>query len=231
VGRNLRFHPGVAIHAIFEECTDPGFGATQGFQSLQFLRQGFKLETLWAPPGVLAVRMPGSGLELKRRLSWTPHTAVWDGIGSCNRSTGRVLARRRGLDPRLVWHLDPEDIPILTHALFRLCEIAYAAGAHTVMTGLRGIPDELHSLDEARVLQTRRFEPADFVTGGNHAFCTTRMHGDSRQGVVDELGRCHDIENLYIADTGVFPQCPAVNPMWTGMALARRTAHAIAGGH
>jgi choline dehydrogenase-like flavoprotein len=57
------------------------------------------------------------------------------------------------------------------------------------------------------------------------------MHGDPRQGVVDELGRCHDIENLYIADTGVFPQCPTVNPMWTGMALAHRTARAIAGGH
>jgi choline dehydrogenase-like flavoprotein len=231
VGRNLRFHPGVAVNAVFEERVDPGFGATQGYQSLQFLRQGFKLETLWAPPGVLAVRTPGSGLELKRRLSWTPHAVVWDAIGSCNGSTGRVRARRSGLDPRIVWHLDRADIPILTHALFRLSEIAFAAGAHTVIAGIHGIPDELHSLDEARVLQTRSFEPGDFVTGGNHAFCTTRMHGDPRQGVVDELGRCHDIENLYIADTGVFPQCPSVNPMWTGMALAHRTARAIAGGH
>ena len=47
-------------------------------------------------------------------------------------------------------------------------------------------------------------------------------------GVVDELGRCHDFENLYIADSGVFPQCPSVNPMWTIMALAHRTAGRIA---
>jgi len=66
------------------------------------------------------------------------------------------------------------------------------------------------------------------VIGGNHAFCTTRMHGDPDRGVVDELGRCHDFENLWIADTGVFPQCPSVNPMWTVMALAHRSAQALA---
>jgi hypothetical protein len=49
VGEHLRFHPGVAASGIFEERVDPSFGATQGYQSLQFLREGFKLETLWAP--------------------------------------------------------------------------------------------------------------------------------------------------------------------------------------
>jgi choline dehydrogenase-like flavoprotein len=53
------------------------------------------------------------------------------------------------------------------------------------------------------------------------------MHGDARRGVVDELGRCHDLDNLYVADTGVFPRCTSVNPMLTGMALAHRTAAAI----
>ena len=52
--------------------------------------------------------------------------------------------------------------------------------------------------------------------------------GDPGQGVVDELGRCHDLENLFIADTGVFPRCTSVNPMFTGMALAHRTAGAVA---
>ena len=78
------------------------------------------------------------------------------------------------------------------------------------------------------MLRRQEFKATDFITGGNHSFCSTRMHGDPSQGVVDELGRCHDIENLYIADTGIFPQCPSVNPMWTAMALARRTAHGIA---
>ncbi len=231
VGENLRFHPGVAIMGIFEERVDPAFGATQGYQSLHFLREGFKLETLWAPPAVLAVRMPGSGLALKQRLAQLPDSAIWDAIGSCNRSVGRVRARRGSLDPKLTWHFHPADVPMLGRALWTLAEIFFAAGARTIVPGIHGINEELHSLEEAEVLRRKELKATDFVTGGNHSFCTTRMHGNPSQGVVDELGRCHDIENLYIADTGIFPQCPSVNPMWTGMALARRTAHAIAARH
>jgi choline dehydrogenase-like flavoprotein len=67
----------------------------------------------------------------------------------------------------------------------------------------------------------------DMVCGGNHVFCTTRMHGDPKRGVVDEDGLCHDLDNLWIADTGIFPRCSGVNPMYTGMALAHRQAGVI----
>jgi len=230
VGANLQFHPGIAMVGVFPELVHPQFGATQGYQSLAFLKQGYKLETLWAPPAVLAVRMPGSGLALKQRLALAPHSAVWDGIASCNRSLGTVRARRRGFDPSLTWNFHPGDVPILAEALYTLARIFFAAGAKVVIPGVHGIPDELHSLAEADVLRTRSFQAQQFVTASNHAFCTTRMHGDPRRGVVDELGRCHDLDGLYIADTGVFPQCPSVNPMWTGMALAHRTARAIVAG-
>jgi choline dehydrogenase-like flavoprotein len=54
------------------------------------------------------------------------------------------------------------------------------------------------------------------------------MHGDPRHGVTDELGRCHDMDNLYIVDTGILPRSPSVNPMLTAMALAHRSAQQIA---
>jgi choline dehydrogenase-like flavoprotein len=227
VGENLRFHPGVAITAFFDDEVDPSFGATQGYQSFQFLREGYKLETLWAPPAVLAVRMPGSGHALKNRLARLPRSVVWDAIGSCNRSVGTVRSRRWGDSPRLSWRLHRSEVSILSRALYTLTEIAFAAGARGVMAGVQGVPEEIHSLDAAQVLRNKDFNSGDFGTGGNHAFCTTRMHGDPARGVVDEFGRCHDVENLYIADTGVFPRCPSVNPMWTGMALAHRTAASV----
>ena len=230
VGANLQFHPGVAVLGVFPEPVNPQFGATQGYQSLHFLREGFKLETLWAPPAVLAVRMPGSGFALKQRLARVPNSAVWDAIASCNRSIGTVRARSRGLEPKLTWNLHQDDVPILARALHALTEIFFAAGAKVVLPGVHGIPEEMHSPAEAEVLRTRRFQASEFLTGGNHAFCSTRMHGDPRRGVVDEFGRCHDLEGLYIADTGIFPQCPSVNPMWTGMALAHRMAGRIAAG-
>jgi choline dehydrogenase-like flavoprotein len=228
VGENLQFHPGVGVMGIYPERVDPHFGATQGYQSTQFLREGFKLETLWAPPPVLAVRMPGSGLALKQRLAEVPYAAIWDAIASCNRSVGRLRPRRLGLEPVLAWHLHPDDLPILTRALWVLTEIFFASGAKTVLPGVHGVPPELHSMQDAEILRSRPITDKDLVLGANHVFCTTRMHGDRRRGVVDEYGLCHDFDNLWIVDTGIFPRCPSVNPMWTGMALAHRAGQALA---
>ncbi len=97
-----------------------------------------------------------------------------------------------------------------------------------IMPGVFGLPEEIGSLEEAReALRGRALRPGDFVTAGNHAFCTTRMHGDASLGVVDEFGRCHDLDNLFIADTGIFPRCTGVNPMFTGMALAHRATERV----
>ena len=90
------------------------------------------------------------------------------------------------------------------------------------------LPDEMHSLDEAKALRSHDLRAADVTCGGNHAFSSTRMHGDPGLGVVGEDGRCHDLDNLYLADTGILPRSPAVNPMLTCMALAHRIAAGIA---
>ncbi len=228
VGENLQFHPGVAIAGVYPDPVDPQFGATQGYQSLHYLDQGFKLETLWAPPPLLSMRFPGLGPELQARFSEIPHMAFFDAIISANHSLGRVKARWRSLNPILQWRIDPRDVAILRRALRVIAELHFAAGARKILPGVRGVPDIMTERDEARVLDSDLVRASGLVLGGNHVFCTTRMHGDPTRGVVDEDGRCHDFENLYIADTGIFPQCPSVNPMLTGMALARRQALVLA---
>ncbi|HPG26057.1 MAG: GMC family oxidoreductase [Spirochaetaceae bacterium] len=228
VGENLQFHPGVAIAGVFPEPTDPQFGATQGYQSLAFLDEGFKLETLWAPPPILSIRLPGQGAELVARFGEIPRMAVWDAIASANRSLGRVRARRGSLDPVLDWRLHPDDVTILRRALRVIAELFFAAGAEKILPGVAGLPEVMTDLAQTRRLESDEVRAEGLVMGGNHVFCTTRMHGDPTLGVVDEDGRCHDLDNLYIADTGIFPQCPSVNPMLTGMALARRQARVLA---
>ncbi|MEZ4334548.1 MAG: GMC family oxidoreductase [Myxococcota bacterium] len=228
VGRNLQFHPGVAIAGVFSDPVDPQFGATQGYQSLAFLEQGFKLETLWAPPPLLSMRLPGMGAELQARYAELPRMAVWDAIVSANRSLGEVRTRPWSLNPVLHWRLHPEDLGILRQALVTIARLFFAAGATKILPGVHGLPEEMTREDEIGALASSAVRPENLVMGGNHVFCTTRMHGDATRGVVDEDGRCHDLENLYIADTGIFPMCPSVNPMWTGMALARRQALALA---
>jgi choline dehydrogenase-like flavoprotein len=62
------------------------------------------------------------------------------------------------------------------------------------------------------------------LTGGSHHMGTTRMHEDTRFGVVDAHGRVHDMDNLYIAGSSVFPTAGASNPTLTIAALALRLA-------
>jgi choline dehydrogenase-like flavoprotein len=227
VGKHLQFHPGVSVLGVFPDPVEPVFGATQGYQSLHFLREGFKLETLWAPPGVLAVRMPGFGRRFEEQLFDMRYASVFDAIASCHRSQGTVRERGRSLDPALRWHFHPEDAAVLGRALWTMAEIFFAAGARRIVPGVAEMPDVMHSLEEAEMLRTRPPRADQLVVASTHVFGTARMHTDPRRGVVGEDCRAHDLDNLYVVDTSVFPLSPAVNPMFTGMALARRAALAL----
>ncbi|MBW2384292.1 MAG: GMC family oxidoreductase [Deltaproteobacteria bacterium] len=227
VGQNLQFHPGCAVAGVFPDEVDPLFGATQSYHSLDFLREGFKLETMWSSPAALAVRTPGMGADLLRHLGELPRTVIWDAIGSTHRSVGSVRARSEGLDPVIRWSLNEDDAKLMLRAVHVLTEIFFAAGAEKVMPGVHGLPEEITSTLGAQAIGDHPIRPRDLVMASSHVFCTTRMHGDAAKGVVDEIGRCHGFDNLFIADTGIFPRCPSVNPMYTVMALAHRQAQAI----
>jgi choline dehydrogenase-like flavoprotein len=62
------------------------------------------------------------------------------------------------------------------------------------------------------------------LEGGWHQIGTTRAHVDPRRGVVDADGKVHDMSNLFIAGSSVFPASGAAPPTLTIVALALRLA-------
>jgi choline dehydrogenase-like flavoprotein len=58
--------------------------------------------------------------------------------------------------------------------------------------------------------------------GGYHHIGTTRMSSNPRTGVVDADCRMHQIDNVYIAGSSVFPTAGWANPTLTIIALALR---------
>lgn len=66
------------------------------------------------------------------------------------------------------------------------------------------------------------------MTSGMHHMGTTRMHDDPRHGVVNADCRVHDVANLYIAGSSVFPTGGVANPTLTIVALALRLAEHLA---
>lgn len=60
--------------------------------------------------------------------------------------------------------------------------------------------------------------------GSGHHTGATRMHADPRRGVVDANGKVHDLANLYVAGSSVFPTASYANPTLTIVAMAIRLA-------
>ena len=229
VGQDLRFHPGLAIMAMFPDRIDPWKGATQGYHSLEYLEKGLKFEVLWSPPAVLATRLPGLGHEYQEHLMRYDHLAPFDVICAADNSSGRVRPRPGGsFEPDISYDFDQRDMDLMRWGLAKLSDICWGAGAELILPGLHGLPEMIRSKEQAEIIRTHKLLPKDTITASNHAFCTTRMSPDPKRGVVDEDGRCHDLDNLYVADTGIFAASSGVNPMLLCMALADRIALGIA---
>ena len=67
---------------------------------------------------------------------------------------------------------------------------------------------------------------AGFQVRGN----ARSLGADPDQSVTDEFGRVHGAENVVVCDGSVFPTFSGVNPTLTIMAVALRSATALARG-
>jgi choline dehydrogenase-like flavoprotein len=177
---------------------------------------------------VLAARFPGFGHDYQRHLRTYNRMAPFDVIIAAEHSRGTVRPKRGSWDPDIHFDYAPRDVERIQRGLGILSDICWAAGAASILPGLHGVPDEITSPDEAEILKTKRLDGRDTITAANHAFGSARMSWRPADGVVDEQGRCHELDNVYVADTSIFPGSPAVNPMLTCMALADRIACGIA---
>ena len=65
---------------------------------------------------------------------------------------------------------------------------------------------------------------------GNHHMGTTRMSTDPAAGVVDPDGRLHEVDDLFVCSSSVFPTSGMANPTLTIVALAHRMAAHLLGG-
>ena len=80
-------------------------------------------------------------------------------------------------------------------------------------------------LGEAGAKRTYAYGPVRNT--GWHVMGTCRMGDDPASSVVNAEGASHDVKNLFIADSSVFPTGSCVNPANTIQAVALKTAHHI----
>ncbi|MEM3012709.1 MAG: GMC family oxidoreductase, partial [Candidatus Hadarchaeales archaeon] len=230
VGQNLRIHPCVFVAGFFPESLYGWRTVSQSY-GIDFRERGFVLESTTVPPSIGALSTPFVGKELMEVME------EWRKVGSIgvmvddSDSVGRVLPLlplpyglpKLGMEALVLYRLGRRDTRAAQEGTVEACRILLEGGAERVCTGLARMPwvrrgKDLERLAELKVLAT------DFIWSAYHPQGTCRMSPDPRTGVVDSYGRCHDLENLYVADASIFPECVRVNPQISIMAFATRCA-------
>lgn len=82
------------------------------------------------------------------------------------------------------------------------------------------------------MLRLNRKERSEWLAGidwGNHHMGTARAHADPKKGVVDANLKVHDVANLFVAGSAVYPTYGAVNPTLSIVAMALRLADHVKG--
>lgn len=219
LGKNLQCHPGTAMIGFFDEEVKYWEGATQGYESTEFrASRRFKLEALALAPELFAVRVPGVGKKLIDYLAQSKHymtTAVQ--VRARAKGTTGVLADR----PNIKYSLLNEDVETFREGMKAIAEMMFAAGAKFIMPGIFGLPEVINSPDELKLFDEVKLSPRSFSIITTHMMGAARMHKSKKQGVVKPTLETHDVKNLYITDSSVFPTNMGVNPQHTIMGLAR----------
>jgi choline dehydrogenase-like flavoprotein len=219
VGKNLCNHTATGMLGFFEEEVNAWDGVSQGYCCDHFRKDGFIIESFWAPPDVIGIRAPGFGLYHKNLMARLKHMAGWGAMIRAA-STGTVKAIGHGWNPLIRYSMSRRDANLMQKAMKAVADLLFAGGAKKVTPGIFGVPKELTDPSQTQLIAEANLKPTAFNPIGNHPLGTCRMSEIKGKGVVNSHGETHDVMNLFIADGSVFPNAPGVNPQVTIMALA-----------
>jgi choline dehydrogenase-like flavoprotein len=217
VGKNFMAHPTCTVTGLFPDPLNGFKGPVMGDLLVQdwyetdrergFAR-GYTLEKFVPGPFFYASNMMNLwGPELKEMIRYYAYAGGWwvCGEGLPNDENSVTLdpeaKDERGLPvPHLNHRWHDNDRRLIQHGIQKATEILEAAGAWRVQPG---------------------------PVSSAHPMGTVRMGHDPKNSVVNAYGQSHDIPNLFINDTSVFPTGGGTNITLTAMALALRAADYI----
>ena len=224
IGGNLRMHPATVVAGVFDEDVLPWYGATQGYHSLDLLKEGIKLESLWADAALMAFRVPGMGARFKEHLSNYRKIATWDAWVSGDSSVGRVRHIPGMPRASIEYNLGVGDVRRLQAATIKLSEMFFAVGAKSVYPGIDGLPERIRRPGDLDRFRDADVRPQELPVGSNHVYGGMSMGADPDRYACDAHGKVWFTDDLYVCDTGLYPSTPSANPMFPIMALAHRMA-------
>jgi acyl-CoA reductase-like NAD-dependent aldehyde dehydrogenase/choline dehydrogenase-like flavoprotein len=235
VGRHLRLHPTSAVVGQYSDPQDAWWGPPQAGLSHQFADlgggYGFLIECPHHTVGISAAATPWeSGRDHKEKMLEWSRTAAFINL-TRDRGEGSVTVDPAGNAVPRYLLVDGLDIRNLRRGLAEMARLHEAAGAQRIVALSRKDPvwDRGDDLDAfISRLTSSSLAPHENAIFSAHQMGSCRMGTDPETSVAGPWGELHDVGGVWIGDASAFPTSSGVNPMITIMALAHRTAEAIA---
>ncbi|HVG38716.1 MAG TPA: GMC oxidoreductase, partial [Pyrinomonadaceae bacterium] len=235
IGRKVYLQPHAQIFALFDEpVTKPGDVQNDGqyipfngvpaiYNFLGFLREHhfWWLASILYPAGLASFVSnlpPEEHFEIMRRYH---HTMAITLTVKDDPAKSRIVLKdgRAQLDFRE----SRRDIESFRHCFLLAARAFLAVGARRVFLPLLR-PPVIQGMNDLKKLESLDFTYNDLILYSDHTSGGNQFAADSRRGPTDSSGRVFGTNNVYVADSSLFPAAPGVNPSWTIMALARRIA-------
>jgi choline dehydrogenase-like flavoprotein len=235
VGDYLRLHPCTAIFGIYDEDQLAWWGPPQAGLVDEFAAveggYGFLVETTQYGPALIGSALPFTTAHgHKELMEKVRYGATFIGLLR-DHGHGRVEIDGDGQAVPYYALEDELDVRNTHRAIDAQARLHEAAGAREIHPMAAGAPrwragDDLDAY-------VARWQRVPLRAGGFRLFCahqmgTCRMGKDSSTSVAGPWGELHDTKGVWIGDASAFPTASGTNPMISIMALAHRTAGAIA---
>ncbi len=212
VGRNYMFHNSQAVLALSREPNPTVFQKTLGVNDFYLASEEFD-----HPLG--NIQMVGKS-----------QAEMYRGEKPIETKLAPTFALRDIAEHAVDFWLSTEDIPRadnrVTLAQDGNIQLAYEETNHKASQELyhklRSMLGHLGMHPDHLVPRHAYLKTAIPVAGCAHQAGTCRFGRDPATSVVDTDCRAHEVDNLYVVDTSIFPSIGAVNPALTAMANALR---------
>jgi choline dehydrogenase-like flavoprotein len=235
-GNYLRLHPTTAVSGVYGEDQRAWWGPPQAALCDEFINAetdgyGPLIETAQYAPGLIGSATPWiSGADHKGRMTQFRFTGSFVAL-TRDHGHGSVGVDAAGEALPMYAVTDEVDIATMRKGIEAQVRLHESAGAHTITALAAGAPtwrrgDDLDSYIAGVVRIPYRMGGHRLFSA--HQMGTCRMGQDPETSVADPRGELHDTKGVWIGDASAFPTPSGTNPMITIMALARRTAEAIA---
>ena len=229
IGKHLHLHPGAAIAGVFEEKVESWKGVPQSYECTEFLDFTKADKRAWiipspAHPCGVASALPGFGSELREGMKLFSHLLPL-AVMLHDESTGQVRARDH-MGVKIDYQMNASDESQLKTGLKETARILFAAGAKSVQIPYLDGAHDIKNLSELD-RHTFRVAPFDLDFLSVHPMSSLKMGSEEQKSSCDESGRYWQIDNLYVADTSLFPTSIGIPPQWSAYAMGLFVASQI----